>query len=225
MSKKVTKSQVEVYKVKGENMNIAFKNLLQEIDSEDHFLTPMNTEMEEEGINNGEVYKTSEKFYRKYSKNEMSEYQINGTLYNKKPIINDPTRVAMHNIVIKGTKKWETINSFRFDSGEIVEEAPSTKAEALERAATLAVEYNKTINIVVSKRLVGIDGIIGIAEFVPFDTVDDINIYIFWMYKTVIIEQTDEELYEENTEIEENGQMVLKEDLLGYVGRKIIKNS
>jgi hypothetical protein len=33
----------------------------------------------------------------------------------------------MHNIVIKGTKQWETINSFRTDNGEVFEDAEYQK--------------------------------------------------------------------------------------------------
>jgi hypothetical protein len=55
----------------------------------------------------------------------------------------------MHNIVIKGTKQWETINSFRTDNGETVFEDASTKEDAIARE--LALERNATINVVVSK--------------------------------------------------------------------------
>jgi hypothetical protein len=57
----------------------------------------------------------------------------------------------MHNIVIKGTKQWETINSFRTDNGEIEIDA-STK-DAIAKARELALERNATINVVI-KRLV-----------------------------------------------------------------------
>jgi hypothetical protein len=58
--------------------------------------------------------------------------------------------VLMHNIVIKGTKQWETINSFRTDNGETVFEDASTK-ESIAKARELALERNATINVVVSK--------------------------------------------------------------------------
>jgi hypothetical protein len=56
----------------------------------------------------------------------------------------------MHNIVIKGTKQWETINSFRTDNGETVFEDASTKEDAIAKAREL-LERNATINVVVSK--------------------------------------------------------------------------
>jgi hypothetical protein len=43
----------------------------------------------------------------------------------------------MHNIVIKGTKQWETINSFRTDNGETVFEDASTKEDAIAKLENL----------------------------------------------------------------------------------------
>jgi hypothetical protein len=71
-------------------------------------------------------------------------------LYNLKPKLKDESRLLMHNIVIKGTKQWETINSFRTDNGETVFEDASTKEDAT-KARELALERNATINVVVSK--------------------------------------------------------------------------
>jgi hypothetical protein len=71
-------------------------------------------------------------------------------LYNLKPKLKDESRLLMHNIVIKGTKQWETINSFRTDNGETVFEDASTE-DAIAKARELALERNATINVVVSK--------------------------------------------------------------------------
>jgi hypothetical protein len=71
-------------------------------------------------------------------------------LYNLKPKLKDESRLLMHNIVIKGTKQWETINSFRTDNGETVFEDAS-KEDAIAKARELALERNATINVVVSK--------------------------------------------------------------------------
>jgi hypothetical protein len=57
----------------------------------------------------------------------------------------------MHNIVIKGTKQWETINSFRTDNGETVFEDASTKEECYCKKLENLPERNATINVVVSK--------------------------------------------------------------------------
>jgi hypothetical protein len=91
----------------------------------------------------------------------------------------------MHNIVIKGTKQWETINSFRTDNGETVFEDASTKEDAIAKARELALEkcYHQCCSI---KRLVGIDGVIAIAEFIPLECADDTNIYVFWVFQTKV---------------------------------------
>lgn len=219
---KTIKSSVEVFKVKGETMKIAFQNLKLEEKLDDYNLEPVSSEFNAESINRGKILKHSQYLHKKYINNEISEYTVFGALYNKKPIIKDESRVITHNVINKGTKKWETINSYRFDSGEIIYEDTETKANALEKAKELAIEYNKTVNVVVSKRLVDMDGIIGIAEFVPFENIDDTNVYIFWVYKVNIMEKTEEEFFEENTEMEVGGQLVLKEDLLSYYSRETV---
>ena len=220
---KITTSLVEVFKAKGETMDIAFHNLKMEQSFDNFNLEPVSSSFDSDAINRGKILKHSQYLYRKYINNTISEYTIFGALYNKKPIIKDDSRISMHNIVNKGTKKWETINSYRFDSGEAIFEDTETKAEALDKAAELALEYNKTVNIVVSKRLVDMDGILGIAEFMPFTDVDDTNVYIFWVFQTKIEEKTDTELHDENTEIEENQQVTLKMDYVDYYGRQYIK--
>jgi len=220
---KITTSFVEVFKVKGETMDIAFHNLKMENSFDNYNMETVSSEFNEKAINNGKILKHSQYLYNRYINNAVSEYTIFGTLYNKKPIIKDETRVVMHNIIIKGTKKWETINTYRFDSGESVFEDTVTKADALEKATELALEYNKTINIVVSKRLIDMDGILGIAEFYPFENVDDTNVYIFWKFGTKVEEKTDDELIDDNTAIEKNQQLSLKEDLFSFYGRQLIK--
>jgi len=221
---KVTTSFVEVFKVKGESMNIAFHNLKIEESLDNYNLESVNSSFNDEAINNGKILKHSKFLYRRYINNKISEFTVFGALYNKTPIIRDESRVLLHNIVSKGAKKWETINTYRFDSGGIIHEDTETKSNALAKAKELALEYNKTVNIVVSKRLVGMDGILGIAEFVPFDNVDDTNVYIFWKFGTTVEEKTDGELFDDNVE-EVNGQLTIKEDLLSYYGRQIITNN
>jgi hypothetical protein len=105
----------------------------------------------------------------------------------------------MHNIVIKGTKQWETINSFRTDNGETVFEDASTKEDAIAKARELALEkcYHQCCSI---KRLVGIDGVIAIAEFIPLECADDTNIYVFWVFQTKVEEQDEDELADAHTE-------------------------
>jgi len=219
---KLTISSVDVYKVKGETMEIAFNNLKQEHNL-DNYNLEVHPVLSEEDINNGKIYKESQRLYREYLNNRLSEFKVFGALYNKKPIIPDPSRVITHNIVTKGTKLWETVNSYRTDSGEILEEDTGTKAEALVRAHLIAVEHNKTVNIVVSKRLVDMDGILGIAEFIPLDCIDDSNIYVFWKFTTKVEEKEEEELIDENQEIdEETKQYSIKEDLFSFVGRTVL---
>lgn len=220
---KVTTSSVDVYKVKGETMDIAFNNLKQE-HSFDNYNLEVSSTLSVEDINNGKIYKESQRLYREYLNNRLSEFTIFGSLYNKRPVINDPSRVLTHNIVTKGTKVWETVNSYRTDSGAILDEDTGTKAEALVAAKALAQENNLTVNIIVSKRLVDMDGILGIAEFMPLDCIDDTNIYVFWKYETKVEEVDEEELADENTEIldSETQQYSIKEDLFGYIGRSII---
>ena len=222
MNVKVTTSSVEVYKVLGETMEIAFNNLKQENKLDNHNLKQVSSSFDAAGINNGKIYKHSEFLYREYLKGNESEYAVFGALYNKKPIVNDPSRVVVHNIVIKGTKQWETVNSYRFDSGAVIFEDTETKANALEKAKELALEHNKTVNIIVSKSLKDMDGILGIAEFMPLDCIDDSNVYIFWLYKVTVEELDEDTLVEDNTKKDSLGQLSIKEDMYSYFGRSII---
>lgn len=220
---KLITSFVEVFKVKGETMDIAFHNLKMEHLLDNYNFEPVSSEFNADSINNGKILKHSQFLFSRYTNNAISEYTIYGALYNKKPIIKDESKVITHNIIIKGTKKWETINAYKFDSGVTVEEDTDSKANALLKAAKLATEHNKTINIVVSKRLIDMDGILGIAEFIPFENIDDTNIYIFWKYGTKIEEKTSDELVDENTELEEGTkQYSIKEDLFSFYGRQIL---
>jgi len=217
---KITTSFVEVFKVKGETMEIAFKNLTMEEGLDNSTMEAVTSEFNAKAIDNGKIFKHSQYLYREFINNKISEYTVFGALYNKKPIIKDGSRIITHNIVTKGTKKWETVNSYRFDGGEIITEDTGTKAEALEVAETLALQYNKTVNIVVSKRLVDMDGILGIAEFMPFDNVDDSNVYIFWVYGTKVEFKTEEETFDEATEVDDTtGQYSIKDELFSYYSR------
>lgn len=222
-TKKVTTSSVEVYKVKGETMKIAFNTLKQERSFDNHHLEVETDDLLSlKNISNGAIYKKSRELYSEYINNRLSEYSIRGALYNLKPVLKDESRILMHNIVIKGTKQWETVNSFRTDTGEVIHEDASTKEDAITMARKLALERNKTINVVVSKRLVGIDGIIAIAEFVPIECNDDTNVYVFWVYTTKVEDRDEDELMDENTNRDSVGQLSLKEDLFTFVGRSII---
>jgi hypothetical protein len=93
----------------------------------------------------------------------------------------------------------ETINSFRTDNGETVFEDASTKEDAIAKARELALEkcYHQCCSI---KRLVGIDGVIAIAEFIPLECADDTNIYVFWVFQTKVEEQDEDELADAHTE-------------------------
>lgn len=223
-TKKVTASAVEVYKVKGETMKIAFNNLKQEKGLDNHHMEIENDELlSKENISNGAIYKKSRELYSEYINNKLSEYTIKGALYNMKPVLKDESRIVMHNIVIKGTKQWETVNSFRLDTGEVITEAVCTKEDAVIKARELALERNKTINVVVSKRLVDLDGVIAIAEFIPLECTDDANVYVFWLFTTNVVDQDEDELIDAHTEKDSVGQLSLKEDLFSFVGRSIIQ--
>ena len=223
-TKKVTTSLVEVFKVRGETMGIAFNNLKQEKGFDNYNLEPDEAvELEPDTICNGAILKNSQKLHYQFVNNLLSEYTVRGALYNLKPILKDETRVVMHNTVTKGTKQWETVNSYRTDSNEVIEEDTGTKADAMVKAKELSVEKNKTINVVVSKRLVGMDGILAIAEFIPPEgIVDDTNVYVFWKFTTKVEMVDEDELADEHTQEDEVGQLSIKEDLYGYVGRAII---
>ena len=220
---KKTTSSVDVYKVAGESIEIAFNNLKQSKKLNYHNLEVEDgVELSKDNISNGAIYKHSRALHRKYINNQISEMTVKGCLYNHKPILKDPTRLITHNIVSKGTKQWETVNSLRFDSGAEIEALVCTKEAAMSRAKELALEFNKTVHIVVSKRLLGGEGLIGIVEYVPYDNIDTTNTYVFWVYSTLIEEVEEEDIISENTEQDENGQLCIFEDLYSYKGREII---
>jgi hypothetical protein len=221
--RKLTTSRVEVYKVKGETMKIAFNTLKQEQGFDNHHLEIENDDLlSPANIKNGAIYKKSKQLHSKFLNNELSEFTVKGALYNLKPVLKDESRLVIHNIVIKGTKQWETVNSLRLDTGEVIEEIVSTKEEAMDRAKELALERNKTINVVISKRLVDTDGITAIAEFIPVTCADETNVYVFWVYLTKVEEVNEDEHIDELVEQDSIGQLSIKEDLFGYVGRTLI---
>jgi hypothetical protein len=220
---KKTTTSVEVYKVAGDSMEMAFHNLKTTKKLDYHSLeAETSVSLNKDSITNGAIYKHSKELHRLYTNNRISELTVRGCLYNHKPIIKDPNRILVHNIVNRGTKQWETVNSFRFESGEVIEELVCSKEEATNRAKELALNFNKTVTVVVSKRLVGSDGIQVIAEFIPFTNVDDSNIYVFWVYTTKTEQVEEDDLIEANTEVDTNGQLCIFEDLYSYRGREII---
>jgi hypothetical protein len=223
MERKKTTSSVEVFKVKGETMAIAFKNLKQEHSFDNHFLEIEKEEqLNLEQISNAAIYLRSKELHSKYINNIISEYAIRGALYNVKPKLRDNSRIVMHNVINRGTKQWETVNSYRTDTNVTLEEDTETKDIAMARAKELALEKNMTINVVVSKRLVDMDGILAVAEFLPYENMDDSNVYVFWVFTTKVESITEDELYAEETSIDSHGQLSLKEELYSYYGRPII---
>lgn len=222
-NRKITTSIVEVYKVMGETMGIAFNNLKQEKGLDIYNLEPEEDQkLDPENINNGAILKHSKRLHGLFINNKLSEYTIKGALYNHKPILKDESRVIMHNIITKGTKVWETVNSYRTDSNETLEEDTGTKAESMEVAKNLALDKNTTVNVVVSKRLVGMDGILAIAEWIPADCVDDTNVYVFWRFTTKVEEIDEDEAIDAHTEEDDARQLSIKLDLFGHIGREII---
>lgn len=216
---KVTKKGMRVFKAKGDSIQIAFKILQQEQGFKFHTLELQ----EDQKLELGEIYKTSRNLLMQHRKEELSEYTIKGCLYNAKPIIRDEEFVSVKSHVIKGTKKWETFNSFRTESGEEVDSSTTDKANALEKAKSLALSMNQTIHIVVSKRLVGMDGIIGTATFLGPE-VDEKPVYVFWVY-TVLEEEVDaEQLADDNTvEDKRTHQLSLLIDTASYFERAVYK--
>jgi hypothetical protein len=221
--RKVVTTSVEVFKVKGETMEIAFKNLNAEHGLENYYVEDTTIGLDKDGIHNGAILEHSKELYREYVNNTLSEHCIKGALYNHKPMIKDGSRIIKHNIVIRGTKKWITMNAFVTDANETLEEKECSKSEAITRAHELSLEYNKTVNVTVVKKLEGSNGIIYISEFLPTDFVDDSNTYVFWKYNVKIEEADEDEDIDENTTIDDVGQVSIKEDIFGYVGRNMIK--
>jgi hypothetical protein len=65
------------------------------------------------------------------------------------------------------------------------------------------------------------DGVIAIAEFIPLECADDTNIYVFWVFQTKVEEQDEDELADALLK-DSYGQLSIKEDLFGFVGRSLI---
>jgi hypothetical protein len=222
MSKrKVITSRVEVFRVKGETIEIAFNNFKHEHSLDDHHLTIID-KLSKESIAAGGIYLKGRELYPQYMKNEISEYTIFGCLYNHRPVLKDESRIIKHNVINRGTKKWITINNYVTDSGEILEYDSETKDKVALRAEELSLEHSKTVNAVLGKKLEEGDGILFIAEYIPSDCVDDTNVYIFWMIVTEISEIEEDDLIKEHTEMDEVGQLSIKDDIYTFVGRSVI---
>jgi len=221
---KTAVSKVEVYKVLAPTMKEAFQRLSVQNKLDDYTMQRL-PDYDAENVTHGFILKTSQKLHFKYLNNTLSEFSIFGGLYTNAPKITTDEKVVVQNIIAKGTKKWETINSYRTDSNEVVFEDVGTKAEALEKAKELAIEHGKTINATLSKRLVDHDGILGIAEFIPYENIDLENVYVFWKYGVEIVEILEEENIEEQTIKQEDGQIAIKDTLLSYYSRQRILNS
>lgn len=201
--RKVITSSVEVFRVKGESIEIAFNNLKQEHGYDNYHLSVID-ELSKDDIVTGGIYRKSRELYPQYINNKISEHSIFGALYNHKPVIKDASRIVKHNVVNKGTKKWVTVNNYVTDTGEKLEHDTSTKAECMVRAHDLALERNRTINVVVGKELEGGEGILYIAEYIPLDEVDDSNVYVFWKFNTVVTEVEEDDLLDQHTEVNDD---------------------
>lgn len=221
---KVVTSSVEVFRVKGETIDIAFNNFKQERSLDNHHLTLADS-LDKDEIINGGIFKRGRKLYTQFLNNKISEYSVYGCLYNHKPIIKDESRLVKHNIVNKGTKKWITVNKYIFDSGEVLEHDTGTKGEAMVRADELSLEHNRTITVMAGKELENGEGILYISEYIPLEQVDDTNIYVFWIYVTTVKELEEDELIDSNTKTDEVGQLSIKDELNDFVGRSIIVGS
>jgi len=222
MAKQAT-SKVEVFYVKGETIEIAFKAFKNEFSLDNYYLHEDEITLNKEDINTGKILVNSKRLFSEYFNGQISEYSIMGGLYNKKPILKDDSRIIPHNIIIKGTKKWVTTNAFVTDGGEVAYSEIGTKEEAIATANRLSMKYNKTINVVATKELLDSDGIIFISEFIPADFVDDSNVYVFWKYNIEITEVDDDELIDAHTVVEANGQLAIKDTLNEYATTKMLK--
>jgi len=219
--KKVITSRVEVFRVKGETIQIAFNNFKHEHGLDDHHLTVIDR-LSKESIAAGGIYLKGRELYPQYVGNKISEYTIFGSLYNHKPVLKDESRVIKHNVINRGTKKWVTVNLYVTDSGEVLEHDTDNKEAVKVRAVELSLEHSKTVNAVLGKKLEDGEGILFISEYIPSDCVDDSNIYIFWMFVTTITEIEEEDLIDDHTEVDEKGQLSIKDDIHTYIGRSLI---
>ena len=214
-------SKVQVYKIPAPTMKDAFQRLKAQHGLEDYHLKTLEVP-EGQNLYHGFILKQSQKLHNQYLNNKISEFTIFGALYNNAPKLEGDDKIIVRNITSNGTKKWETINSYRTDSGEIIEEDISTKAEALETAKGLAQEQGKTINVVLSKRLASHDGILGIAEVVDYTHIDTENVYVFWKYGVTIDSQEEDDLIDDNIVKEDHGQLAIKDNLVSFFSRKRI---
>lgn len=221
--RKLVTSKVEVYYVMGETMEIAFKNFNNEYTLDNYYLHPDKETLSKDEINSGKILTVSKKLFGDYFNNRISEFAVVGALFNKKPILKDNSRIIEHNIVIKGTKKWVTTNAFVTDGGEIVKQEVGTKEDAKRIANELSLEFNRTINVTATKVLQDSDGIIYISEFIPADFVDDSNVYVFWIYKTSVSEVDEDELIDDNVEVDNHGQLAIKDTNYEYFTTKLLK--
>ena len=217
-------SKVEVYKIPAPTMKDAFQRLKAQYSLGDYHLSTFEIP-ENESLSYGYILKKSQGLHNKYINNKISEFTIFGALYNKAPKLVGDDKIVVKSITSTGTKKWETINSYRTDSDEVIFEDIDTKAGALVTAKQLAQEQGKTINVVLSKRLASHDGILGIAEVVDYTHIDTENVYIFWKYGVTIEGQEEDDLIDDNVIEEDKGQLAIKEDMLGYFSRRQIINS
>lgn len=223
--RKLVTSKVEVYYVKGETMEIAFKNFNNEYTLDNYYLDSDKETLSKDDINSGKILVISKRLFGEYFNSKISEFAVIGALFNKKPILKDNSRIIEHNIVIKGTKKWVTTNAFVTDGGEIVKQEVGTKEDAKTTANELSLEFNRTINVVATKVLQDSDGIIYISEFIPADFVDDSNVYVFWKYKTIVTEVEEDELIDDNVEVDKHGQLSIKDTNHEYFSTKLLKEN
>jgi hypothetical protein len=225
MSKrKVITARVAVFRVKGETIEIAFNNFKHEHSLDDYHLTIID-KLSKESIAAGGIYLKGRELYPQYVGNKISEHTIFGCLYNHKPVLKDESRIIKHNVINRGTKKWITVNNYVTDSGEVLEHDTETKEAVKVRAVELSLEHSKTVNAVLGKKLEDGEGILFISEYIPSDCVDDSNVYIFWMLITEVNEVEEDDLIAETTEVDEVGQLSIKDDIHTYVGRSIITPS
>ena len=171
----------------------------------------------------GYILKKSKTLHHQYINNAISQMSVFGALYNNAPKVKDTERIIKHNIVSRGTKKWETVNSYQTDSGEVLAIDTGTKADSMLRAEELAMEFSTTVNIVLSKRLTDHEGILGVVEYFKATNVDDKNVYIFWKYEVNTSTIPEDEAIDESTVEEANGQLAIEVDMYTYHANLRIK--
>jgi len=216
-----TTSAVEVYKVIAPTMEEAFQRLKVQFRLDNYNLSRLEVP-EETKMYHGFILKTSKKLHGDYLNNHLSEFTVFGALYNEAPKIKTDEKILLRNIVSRGTKQWETVNSYQTDSGEVLFIDTSTKAEALDMCKSLALEHDKTVNVVLSKRLKDHDGILGVAEVISYNNIDNENVYIFWRYSVTVVEEDEEDSIDAEVVKEAYGQLAIREDLYSYIARRVV---